>query len=65
MPGGFVCSASAKGRCSAQEVLDVSDGNIATEIPVFPQASAISTRRMRRPAFDEGSGPAGPTFLFV
>ena len=28
MPGGFVCSASAKGRCSAQEVLNVSDGTI-------------------------------------
>ena len=25
-PGGYVCSASAKGRCTAQEVLDVSDG---------------------------------------
>jgi hypothetical protein len=27
MPGGFVCSASLKGRCTGQEVLDVTDGN--------------------------------------
>ena len=29
MPGGYVCSASAKGRCSAQEVFDVCDGKLA------------------------------------
>jgi exopolyphosphatase/guanosine-5'-triphosphate,3'-diphosphate pyrophosphatase len=27
MPGGFVCSASLKGRCTGQEVLDVTAGN--------------------------------------
>jgi hypothetical protein len=29
MPGGFVCSASFKGLCSGQEVLDVSAGTLA------------------------------------
>ena len=40
-PGGYVCSASAKGRCTAQEVLDVSDGKIAAAIDIFPQAARL------------------------
>jgi hypothetical protein len=31
MPGGFVCSASLKGVCTAQEVLDVNNGNAPVE----------------------------------
>jgi hypothetical protein len=31
MPGAYVCSGSAKGRCSAQDVLDVTDGSAPLE----------------------------------
>ena len=62
-PGGYVCSGSAKGRCTAQDVLDVSEGKTPLR--------SIFTRRQRdffRAHAPEGLTmkdlvPLGPTFL--
>ena len=51
MPGGFVCSASFKGVCSGQEVLDVSDGTLALR--------KIFSKEQR--AFYDAHAPAGIT----
>jgi hypothetical protein len=63
MPGGFVCSASYKGSCTSQEVLDVADGKIPVQ--------SLFSKEQR--AFYEAHAPAsiemdsltilGPTFL--
>jgi hypothetical protein len=63
MPGGFVCSGSLKGVCTAQEVLDVTTG-------AAPLESLFSKEQL---AFFEAHAPAGikmdslltlgPTFL--
>lgn len=62
-PGGYVCSASAKGRCTAQEVLDVSDGKT-------PLPSILSRKQRDFFAAHAPAGltlkqlvPLGPTFL--
>lgn len=63
MPGGFVCSASFKGVCSGQEVLDVGNGTL-------PLRKIFS--KEQRAFFDEHAPPGvtmdqlvilGPTFL--
>ena len=51
MPGGFVCSASFKGLCSGQEVLDVSAGTLALR--------KIFSKEQR--AFYDAHAPAGVT----
>ena len=63
MPGGFVCSASLKGTCTAEEVLDVTTGT-------KPLRSLFSKEQL---AFYDAHAPAGigmdslvtlgPTFL--
>jgi hypothetical protein len=63
MPGGFVCSASAKGRCSGKEVIDACEGKIPLE--------AIFSRAQREFYKDHAPAgvamsdlvPLGPTFL--
>jgi len=63
MPGGYVCSGSAKGRCSGQDVLDVADGNA-------PLESIFSRNQLEFYAAHAPGGlsmdalvPLGPTFL--
>jgi hypothetical protein len=51
MPGGFVCSASFKGNCTGQEVLDVSAGTLPL--------SKIFSKEQR--AFFQTHAPAGVT----
>jgi hypothetical protein len=51
MPGGFVCSASFKGECSGQEVLDVASG----EMPL----RKLFSKEQR--AFYDAHAPAGLT----
>jgi hypothetical protein len=51
MPGGFVCSASFKGFCSGQEVLDVSDAKL--------ELRKIFSKEQR--AFYDEHAPAGIT----
>lgn len=51
MPGGFVCSASFKGVCSGQEVLDVSSGAMALR--------KLFSKEQR--AFYDAHAPAGLT----
>jgi len=51
MPGGFVCSASFKGVCSGQEVLDVSAGTLALR--------KLFSKEQR--AFYDAHAPAGIT----
>jgi hypothetical protein len=63
MPGGYVCSASLKGNCTGQEVLDVTAG--------LAQLSSLFSKEQR--AFYDAHAPAGvkmdalavlgPTFL--
>jgi len=63
MPGGYVCSASAKGVCSGQEVLDVIDGAVSlrslfsNEQHDFYDAHAPEGIKMKSLI------PLGPTFL--
>ncbi len=62
-PGGYVCSGSAKGRCTAQDVLDASEDRVPL--------SSIFSRKQRdffRAHAPEGLAlkdlvPLGPTFL--
>ena len=49
MPGGFVCSASLKGVCSAQDVLDVHKGKVPVE--------SLFSKEQR--AFYAANAPAG------
>lgn len=63
MPGGYVCSGSAKGRCSAHDVLDVTDGNA-------PLESIFNRNQLEFYAAHAPGGlsmdalvPLGPTFL--
>lgn len=63
MPGGYVCSASFKGRCTGEEVLQASDGTL-------PLKSILSkTQRAAYKAYApdgiaiESLAPLGPTFL--
>jgi hypothetical protein len=62
-PGGYVCSGSAKGRCTSQEILDVTEGR-------KPLASIFSRRQRDFFRDHAPSGlkmkdlvPLGPTFL--
>ena len=63
MPGGFVCSASFKGACTGQEVLDVASGEIplrklfSKEQRAFYDAHAPAGLTMDQLVF------LGPTFL--
>jgi hypothetical protein len=63
MPGGYVCSGSARGRCSAQDVLDAADGKV-------PLESIFSRNQREFYAAHAPAGlsmdalvPLGPTFL--
>jgi hypothetical protein len=63
MPGGYVCSGSAKGRCSAQDVLDVADDEA-------PLESIFNRNQLEFYAAHAPGGlsmdelvPLGPTFL--
>lgn len=63
MPGGYVCSASFKGRSTAQEVLDVAEGKL-------PLESLYSRKQLEFFAAHAPAGltmdklvPLGPTFL--
>lgn len=63
MPGGFVCSASYKGACTAQEVLDAAEGKVplvsifSREQRAFYDAHAPAEIKM------DALVPLGPTFL--
>lgn len=63
MPGGYVCSASFKGRCSGAEVLQVSDG----ELPLSSILSKAQLAAYKAYAPDgvalDALTPLGPTFL--
>ena len=65
MPGGYVCSASLKGRCTGAEVLQVIDGGL-------PLKSIFTQQQRRYYAAHAPSGiamndlvPLGPTFLLL
>lgn len=62
-PGGFVCSCSAKGRCSAQEVLDVSDGKIPLESIFSRQQSGFYAAHAPAELPMKALVPLGPIFL--
>ncbi len=63
MPGGFVCSASFKGLCSGQEVLDVSAGRLALR-KIFSKEQRAYLRRARSGGHHDGqAGHPGPDLL--
>jgi hypothetical protein len=63
MPGGYVCSGSARGRCSAQDVLDAADGKVPLE-SIFSrnQREFYAAHAPAGLSMDE-LVPLGPTFL--
>lgn len=63
MPGGYVCSASAKGRCPSKSIIDAADGKV-------PLDSIFSRQQLEFYAVHAPEGvsmddlvPLGPTFL--
>lgn len=63
MPGGYVCSASFKGRCTNEEVLQVGDGALPLKsILSKTQRSAYKAYAPDGVAIDS-LAPLGPTFL--
>jgi hypothetical protein len=63
MPGGYVCSASLKGICTAQEVIGVAGGNLSlTSIFSKKQRAFYSAHAPADVSMNE-LVPLGPTFL--
>jgi hypothetical protein len=62
MPGAYVCSGSAKGRCSAQDVLDVTDGSAPLESIFNRNQLEFYAAHAPGLSMDE-LVPLGPTFL--
>ncbi len=65
MPGGYVCSATSKGRCTAKEILGVSDGKVSLD-------SILSREQREFYAAHAPAGisindlvPLGPTFVLL
>jgi hypothetical protein len=63
MPGGYVCSASAKGRCSAQEVLDAGDGKVPLDAIFSRQQRDFYKAHAPEGVTLEDLVPLGPTFV--
>ena len=63
MPGGYVCSASFKGRCSGEEVLQAGDGARPLK-SIFSSAQRAAYRAYAPDdVAPENLRPLGPTFL--
>lgn len=63
MPGGFVCSASFKGVCSGQEVLDVSDGKLELRKLFSKEQRAFYDEHVPAGITMDKLSILGPTFL--
>jgi hypothetical protein len=63
MPGGFVCSASLKGRCTGQEVLDVTSGNASLKSLFSKEQRAFYAKHAPPRISMESLVILGPTYL--
>jgi len=63
MPGGFVCSASFKGNCTGQEVLDVSAGAMPLSKLFSKEQRAFFRAHAPADITMDGLAILGPTFL--
>ena len=63
LPGGFVCSASAKGRCTAQEVLAVAAGDAALKSLFSREQRAFFAEHAPAEFKLDALVPFGPTFV--
>lgn len=63
MPGGFVCSASYKGACTAREVLDAAEGKVPLESIFSPEQRAYYDAHAPVDIKMDALVPLGPTFL--
>ena len=63
LPGGFVCSASCKGRCTAQEVLDVAAGTAALRSLFSREQRAFYAKHAPARVKLDSLVSFGPTFV--
>ncbi len=63
MPGGYVCSGSARGRCSAQEVLEVADRGASLEPLLNRNQREFYAAHAPAGLLLDALVPLGPTFL--
>ena len=63
MPGGFVCSASLKGRCTGQEVLDVTAGDAPLRSLFSKEQRAFYAKHAPARITMESLVILGPTYL--
>jgi hypothetical protein len=63
MPGGFVCSASLKGRCTGQEVLDVTAGKAPLKSLFSREQRAFYAKHAPPRITMESLVTLGPTYL--
>jgi len=63
MPGGFVCSASLKGRCTGQEVLDVTAGKAPLKSLFSKEQRAFYAKHAPPRITMESLVTLGPTYL--
>ena len=63
MPGGFVCSASLKGRCTGQQVLDVTAGKAPLKSLFSKEQRAFYAKHAPRHISMESLVTMGPTYL--
>ena len=63
MPGGFVCSASLKGRCTGQEVLDATAGEAPLRSLFSKEQRAFYTKHAPARITMESLVTLGPTYL--
>ena len=58
-PGGFTCSGSAKGDCTAQEVLDATEGKVPLK-SIFSRAAGLFQGPCANRGYLEGAGAVRP-----
>jgi hypothetical protein len=63
LPGGFVCSASSKGRCTASEVLDVASADAPARSLFSAEQRAFYMRHAPAGTKLDALVPFGPTFV--
>jgi hypothetical protein len=63
LPGGFVCSASSKGRCTAQEVLEVAAGDALLKSLFSREQRAFYAKHAPARLKLDALVPFGPTFV--
>ena len=63
MPGGFVCSASAKSRCSADDVLEAAEGGAGLKSLLSKEQRAFYRKHAPAKIALDALVPFGPTFV--